>query len=112
MGESARMKNDEAFHKQQIRDMEVVLNRIRNIETDIYYLKNHPDYVAEWRCDGFIVTDNAVSHRCEMSINSYDATKDNYVANGVVVHRQHVTHLTTLHGERILVEWKNDGTTN
>lgn len=68
------MKNDETFHNQQIRDMEVVLNRIRNIETDIYYLKNHPDYAAEWRC--------------------------------------HVTHLTTLHGERITVEWKNDGTTN
>lgn len=92
--------------------IESVRARVSSLETDVYYLKNHPAETPEWRCPAYLSVDGLlVSYRCEVSTDSYNASQDYSIADGRVVHKSHVTHISLESGQRMKIEWANNGPT-
>lgn len=93
------MKDDEFQNLNRL--IESVRTRVNGLETDVYYLKNQSTKSPLWRCEATLSVDYEVLYRCEVSSDSYNASRDT-----LVCHR-HLTHIPLKSGERLRVEWRD-----
>jgi hypothetical protein len=82
--------------------------RLDNLESEVYYLKNHP-LAPKWRCTEVIdVDDIDVAYRCEYNTAMTTLPhRSDYRVEQYIIHEKHVVHLSLKTGQRIKIEWRN-----